>query len=355
MRVLRVLSLALALLLLTAAPAGADRAEPSSYESIILDGGSDLIEARIVGGDAFLEITADDAVLVTVPGYTLDDPEPYLRFLADGTVERNRNSPATYLNDDRFANVTIPESASPDATPDWEVVADNGSYTWHDHRIHWMGVEPPASVRSANERLVFQEWAVPLVVDGETVEITGELAWLPDRSPVAPLAVGLLGAVALLGVWWFRPGFTAVVPLVVGGLALAAGWAVAAIQPEEAGGLGPDVILPVAAVLAALVGLVFHRRRWPALVAAVMSGAVLAGWTVMRADALIRPVLPTESPALDRMATALAGGVGVGVVLVLVAMAAAPSLMASPKVQASDDPSGTQSLPQEPSAAPSEA
>ncbi len=57
---------------------------------------------HVVGGDSFLEVSVDEGHEVLVPGY---QGEPYLRFRADGTVERNRNSPATYLNDSRQGDV----------------------------------------------------------------------------------------------------------------------------------------------------------------------------------------------------------------------------------------------------------
>ena len=37
------------------------------------------------------------------------DDKPYARVLADRTVQVNTNSPAYYLNDDRFGNATAPK------------------------------------------------------------------------------------------------------------------------------------------------------------------------------------------------------------------------------------------------------
>ena len=42
---------------------------------------------------------------VMVPGY---EGEPYLRFLKSGRVEVNVNSPARYLNEERYGGVAIP-------------------------------------------------------------------------------------------------------------------------------------------------------------------------------------------------------------------------------------------------------
>ena len=86
--------------MVTAAPAAADAAGPSDFRSEVtgIVPAVDGVEAEIRGGDSFLELTVDDGHTVIVEGYT---GEPYLRFQPDGTVERNRLSPATYLNDDR--------------------------------------------------------------------------------------------------------------------------------------------------------------------------------------------------------------------------------------------------------------
>ena len=82
--------------------------------------------AEIRGGDSFLEVTVDEGHTVIVEGY---QGEPYLRFQPDGTVERNRLSTATYLNDDRKGKVdhpapTVTGGRTPTPTPEWEQIAD---------------------------------------------------------------------------------------------------------------------------------------------------------------------------------------------------------------------------------------
>ena len=57
---------------------------------------------------------------LVIEGY---DGEPYLRFDADGGVFRNANSPATYLNQERYGGVDVPASASKSAAPSWERVS----------------------------------------------------------------------------------------------------------------------------------------------------------------------------------------------------------------------------------------
>ena len=77
----------------------------------------------------------------------------------------NRRSPAAFLNEDRFADAEVPDSARPRAEPQWETVAENGRYGWHDHRIHWMSQTPPQPVREDESRRVkIFDWSVPMTV-----------------------------------------------------------------------------------------------------------------------------------------------------------------------------------------------
>ncbi len=71
-----------------ASPAAADGTGPTRFESVIDDVEPDLdeVEVSIVGGDAFLQVAADDGTEVTIAGY---DDEPYLRIDADGSVWQN--------------------------------------------------------------------------------------------------------------------------------------------------------------------------------------------------------------------------------------------------------------------------
>lgn len=130
-----------------AAPASAhpeDEPGPSNYRSSVtrLDLVTDAIEVSIGGGDAFLELIAQPGRTVIVHGYGEGgtDPEPYLRINPDGSVDVNGRSPATYLNEDRYAESPVPTEARPDAEPHWVLRAPEGTHMvdWHDHRIHWM-------------------------------------------------------------------------------------------------------------------------------------------------------------------------------------------------------------------------
>ena len=312
-----VAALVVTLVLAVPAPAGADPAEPTSDRSTVrsIDPSDAPIEARVVGGDAFLEVRVEAGRAVTVPGY---GGEPYLRFLPDGTVERNLRSPATYLNEDRLGGSTVPPDLDPDDQAEWEQVAIGGTYVWHDHRIHWMSPDRPPGLEAGD---VIDEWEVPLVVDGDPVTITGVLRW---EQPISPLPwVALVAAVVAVTVLIARR-WSGLVPAVA---ALAAGGLAAGMAIAERSGLPSGaqsglvtVVVPVVAALAgaAAVALGLAGRRAGAAITTLLSVAATIGWVLLRVDVFLEPVLPTRlDPAIDRAGTALAAGLAIAVALVV--------------------------------------
>jgi len=131
---------------------------------------------------------------VTIYGY---EGEPYARVLANGTAEQNVRAPATYLNTNFYADVTVPPTASSSAPPKWEVVDRTGQFEWHDHRIHWMSPVPPPNVKNKSTRTLIFNWKVPIEVGATKGAIDGQLFWTPESSR-APLAVIVLGVVIVL-------------------------------------------------------------------------------------------------------------------------------------------------------------
>ncbi len=75
--------------LVPAGVAHADPAEPTDFSTVIvgIEPATPTIDVDVVGGDSFLELTAEPGTEVVVLGYW---GEPYLRFNADGTVDENR-------------------------------------------------------------------------------------------------------------------------------------------------------------------------------------------------------------------------------------------------------------------------
>jgi hypothetical protein len=169
------------------------------------------LDAQIVNYDDRIELRTEGDDVVVVHGYR---GEPYLRFEPGGVVQVNRRSPAAFLNEDRFANAEVPDSARPGAEPQWEPVARNGRYGWHDHRIHWMSKTPPQAVRDDESRRVkIFDWTVPATVAGDPVAIRGSLTWLgrdagwlPAGAIVSLAAAVLAGALLVLFVRRRRRG-----------------------------------------------------------------------------------------------------------------------------------------------------
>jgi hypothetical protein len=131
---------------------------------------------------------------VTIYGY---EGEPYARVLANGTAEQNVRSPATYLNTNFYAQVTVPPIADASAPPKWEVIDRTGQFEWHDHRIHWMSPVPPTKVKNKSKRTLIFNWAVPISVGASQGAIDGQLFWTPASSK-APLAVIILGVAIVI-------------------------------------------------------------------------------------------------------------------------------------------------------------
>ena len=136
------------------------------------------LTVRVVDGDDAIELRNATGLNVVVPGY---ENEPYLRFLVNGRVEVNANSPARYLNEERYGGVTVPKTASAKAKPRWELIAQGGKYTWHEHRVHWMSTNRPPKVEASDGSKLEKvfDWVVPISVGGERVKASGTLWWVP--------------------------------------------------------------------------------------------------------------------------------------------------------------------------------
>jgi hypothetical protein len=159
------------------------------------------IRVQVLDADDRLRLVVEQQHVVIVHGY---QGEPYLRFAPDG-VFRNRRSPATYVNDDRYGRVQPPADADASAPPVWEKVASGGrAYEWHDHRIHWMSESyPPAVTAALDEPRHVLDWTVGGTVDGRPLVISGRLDYAPlpgttfPRVLLVPLALLLVAALVV--------------------------------------------------------------------------------------------------------------------------------------------------------------
>jgi hypothetical protein len=178
---------------------------------------------KVYTGGLLVEVVNDGDEVLVVEGY---EGEPYLRIGPEG-VERNRRSPATYLNDDRIGrrvsartDVAMPRDVDPAAPPEWISLGTEPRVLWHDHRVHWMSPQPPRFVdagpiatammrvnlvgvigRAGDDAGVFQSWTIPLTFGGDPGALHGEMVWVdpPSAWPYALLAA-LLVAPALWGI-----------------------------------------------------------------------------------------------------------------------------------------------------------
>jgi hypothetical protein len=156
------------------------------------------IQVDVLNFDDSLRLTNNSGLDVEIEGY---EEEPYARILADGTVEVNRNSPAYYLNDDRFAESEVPEGVDADEPPDWEVVDESSMFSWHDHRMHWMSTSLPPQVTDESERTKIFDYSIPIAIAGDPGKIEGTLTWVgKDPGVPLPLVFGLGALVVLVAV-----------------------------------------------------------------------------------------------------------------------------------------------------------
>jgi hypothetical protein len=297
----------------SASPAGADPAGPTDYRSevVAVEPAVPGMQLRVVGGDAFLELTAPTGVEVIVAGY---QGEPYLRFAPDGTVSENRRSPTTYLNEDRYGGGAAPPDASPDDPPAWREVAGDGRYAWHDHRIHWMLPQAPPGLGSGDQVV---DGEVRLQVDGRDVEVRVISRWFAPPSSL-PLVTGAVAGLAVTVVARRAGGHRAMPWLALAAGAAAAGVAAAAhwsVPPET----GPPIsLLGLPMVAAVLAGVALLVGRWRAAIV-LAAGAELVLWAVLRRDWLTAAVLPTDAPFwLDRSVAVAVAVAGVALVALAV-------------------------------------
>jgi hypothetical protein len=239
------------------------------------------LSVRILQFGDELELVNGTDREVLVPGYS---DEPYLRIGPDG-VWRNANSPATYINLDRFGRTPLPDRADSQAEPEWEQVSTEPHYVWHDHRTHWMSenVLPPQVAADPGRSHTVSEWTVPLLHGDTEVTVTGELTWSPPPPPwlVWPLyALPLLLALAA--------GLLARTPRPLGVLMLAGPAAAlwhAAATPAPPVGVGShagavvSALLP--AVIATMVGVLGLRAALRGRGALTGLLALVQGWLLL--------------------------------------------------------------------------
>ncbi len=196
MRRLLAFAVGCALVSLPAATAFAHQGNPNFRSDVrALTPATDGVTIEVLNRDDRLLLTNRSTKTIEIDGY---EGEPYARVLPDGTVQVNRNSPATYLNEERDGDVPVPANAHQGAPVQWETQSKTGKFEWHDHRFHWMGTGTPPAVKDTSRTTKVNDWSIPVKVDGQTGAITGTLWWTPRDDPAAP--VGAIVALVVLAV-----------------------------------------------------------------------------------------------------------------------------------------------------------
>jgi hypothetical protein len=307
---------------LAAAPAaahGTSGPEATNYETRVHEVSPPTpgLSVRAIDLGERLELRNTTEADVVVLGYR---DEPYLRVGPDGVFE-NRRSPAVYLNespDDE--DIRLPEVADPEAPPEWRRIGSGDTVRWHEHRAHWMASQdPPAVRRDPDSRHVVQPFTIELRRQGETIEVTGDVVWIPGPSPWPWLLAALGLAVAVVAGSRLRRWPIVFVVALAGAMGataahLAGEWG--ATSASIASTLGGSVYAIGAVGLGAVAVALLLARDDPsdATPAVLIAGLVLAlGAGLADLGSLGHSqVASTQTPALVRFEVAAALGLGVG-------------------------------------------
>lgn len=195
-----------AMAVLPAAGASAHAGDPnfrSIVNSITPKALAKGLEGEVVNFDDHVVLENGSGKDVVVLGY---ENGPYARIDGDGLVAVNLNSPSHYLNEDRFANVDLPDRADRSAPPDWVEVDRTGRFEWHDHRSHYMGEGIPSQVTDESVRTKVFDYEIPLTIDGKPARLDGTLVWAGRDTgiPVLPFVLLALVVIAAGGLLWVR-------------------------------------------------------------------------------------------------------------------------------------------------------
>ena len=332
-RIVAAVALSVCGLICLAPAAGADPAKPGNYSSTVLriTPSTDAITARVVGGDGFLELKVRPGHIVAIPGYT---GEPWLRVLANGTVQENQASSATYLNQTRYGNaknIEIPAWVTIEGAtkhPQWTTVGHGGHYVWHDHRIHYMTPQIAPKLLAGTNRVIISDrsdglWYVPLSIDGHNHQILGELLKLPAPSPLPQwgLAIVVFAALCAAGFILGDPAarIAGAALIIAGVAALVAGASELAAIPALAGGNPIWVALPAICVVLGAASLLL-RSAAARSIAVLAAAAALGVWAVLRVPAFGKAdPLGKLNPTLTRLIIAAALGTAAGAIVAAIA------------------------------------
>lgn len=294
---------------LNATNAGAFSLSPTNWTSSIdsIVPANDAVSVEVINGGDAMRLTAQPGHVVVIPGYR---NEPYLRIAANGEVDANLRSPTWWANRTSSGTGDIPESADPNAEPEWSNIANNGTVIWHDHRIHAMpGVTGDT------------DWTVLVSVDDFPLVVRGRLTKLPSHTPIVELLVTIVVVVSVVALG-LRSALRTTMGAALGASILALFVAIGGWTATPNGFRAPTTPL-LAAALALLfaVACVLSRNasRRLQVVTALASIAALGWWTALMIPAVTAAFVPNSFGAtLIRPVIAIAAGVVVGVAIIVV-------------------------------------
>jgi hypothetical protein len=187
-RAIWVALVAVLVLLVPASSAFAHGGNPN-YRSLIdkVTPSDPNVKFQVLNYDSYMQLLAQPGHEVVIYGY---EGEPYARILKDGTVQVNERSPALYLNENRFAEVTPPPIANAKAPPKWKTFDTSGTFVWHDHRMHYMSPTVPAKVTDESKKTKIFDYEIPIRLDGKKGAVDGTLYWVgPESTSKTPFIV----------------------------------------------------------------------------------------------------------------------------------------------------------------------
>jgi deferrochelatase/peroxidase EfeB len=318
--------LALALALLPAAPAAAHSVGGVGATNFrtTLSAVSPAVPGlalRVIENGSRLELRNDTGTEAVIAGY---GGEPYARVGPDG-VFLNDNSPATFLNVDRYSVAIVPPTADGKGPPVWRQVSDAPLWRWHDHRVHWMlSTLPPAVAADPGAEHRISTWTVVLTYGDQRLSAAGTLDWVPGPSPLPwLLLVVVVAAVVAALTQLARPhrllaaatGLLFLADLAHG---FGAMLETAGTVPQRLSALAGDDALLIWPFALLTCWLLWHRHTRAAWLGAGLGVLVAVTMVVEDAPVWWRSSAPTALPQdLNRAGVAVVVGLGLGLIAAL--------------------------------------
>ena len=78
-------------------------------------------------------------------------------------------------------------------------VAHNGTYIWHDHRIHFLGLGTPRIVKDVHKRTLIENWYVPVEIGATKGYLFGKLFWNAEAGSSFPIGAIIALIVVVIG------------------------------------------------------------------------------------------------------------------------------------------------------------